>query len=243
MSRIYTIYRARCLVNGKSYVGFDSAWPKRRIQHERYSGHLRGRFQLALRKHGIESFEWTVVYRSTDGDHTLKVMEPHFIRVFSGYTHGYNSTLGGEGSLGYVATPEAREKISAKNKGKHRSPKSDETKKRMSEAQRGRRPSEEARRKMSEAVRPPITEETRRKISETSRGRRLSEETRAKMSAAKKGRRMTQEQREACRSRAIEAHARLTDEQRERMRLNRGKKLSAETRKKMSESHRRRRTG
>lgn len=201
----------------------------------------RGRFQNALRKHGVESFEWTVVYQSTDGDRTLRVMEPHFIRIFSGYSDGYNSTLGGEGSLGYVPTEETKAKILTKVKGKKQGPRSDETRRRMSEAQRGRRPTEEARRNMREAVRPPMTEETRRKIAESSRGRRHSPETKEKMSLAKRGRRLTPEQRAACRERALVVHDNLTEEQRERMRKNRGRRLSEETRRKMSESHLRRR--
>lgn len=73
---------------------------------------------------------------------------------------------------------------------------SDETRKKISEAHKGKVHSEETRRKMSEAMKGKHhTEETRRKLSEAQKGRpspikgaTLSEETRKKMSEAAKNR-------------------------------------------------------
>jgi hypothetical protein len=62
---------------------------------------------------------------------------------------------------------------------------SEKTRRKMSEAQKGKTLSEETKRKMSEANKNP-PEETRRKMSEAKKGRILSGETKRKMSEAKK---------------------------------------------------------
>ena len=90
---------------------------------------------------------------------------------------------------------------------------SDETRRKMSEAKKGRLFSEEHRRKISEAIKGhTVTDETRKKMSEAKKGHTVNEETRKKMSEAKKG----------------ENHPLY------------GKKHSEETRKKMSEAAKRR---
>ena len=71
------------------------------------------------------------------------------------------------------------------NKGKRRS---EETKKKMSEALKGRQFSEETRKKMSEALKGRHhSEETKKKMSEKAKGRLHTEETKKKISKAKKG--------------------------------------------------------
>ena len=74
------------------------------------------------------------------------------------------------------------------NKGNHHS---EEARKKMSEANKGRKRgpcTEETKRKISEARKVEhLSEEWKRKISETLKGRQLSEETRNKMSEAWKG--------------------------------------------------------
>ena len=68
---------------------------------------------------------------------------------------------------------------------------SEETRKKISDAQKGKTHTEESRKKMSESKKN-ISEETRRKIGEASKGRNkdriVSEETRRKMSESGKGR-------------------------------------------------------
>lgn len=71
------------------------------------------------------------------------------------------------------------------NKGKKRS---DETRRKLSESHKGNHPSEETRRKRSESLKgKPKSEEWRRKVSEAQKGKKLSEEHRRKLSEAKKG--------------------------------------------------------
>ena len=102
---IYKIYKATNKISGKSYIGFCSRWPNRKKEHlnESYrekSDCYNTHFHKAIRKYGFESFEWEIIYESHDGEHTLKIMEPHFISQYDTFQNGYNQTQGGEGSLG-----------------------------------------------------------------------------------------------------------------------------------------------
>jgi hypothetical protein len=78
----------------------------------------------------------------------------------------------------------------------------EETKARMSAAQKGRTFTEETKKKMSKAVRnrPTISDETRKKLSESSTGRigpwagkTMPDEIKAKMSASQQGKKMSEE--------------------------------------------------
>lgn len=73
---------------------------------------------------------------------------------------------------------------------------SDEAKKKIGDANRGKVVSEEARHKISEANKgKTLSEETKRKLSDAHKGRVVSEETRRRMSEAHKGKKLTEEHR------------------------------------------------
>lgn len=108
-TRLGTIYKITNKNNGKVYIGFDSAWPTRMTQHiqnyNKESVHFEKILYRAFRKHGIEAFEFDVIYQSRDTFHCLNVMESFFIEKYNSFTghtnhNGYNATLGGNGSLG-----------------------------------------------------------------------------------------------------------------------------------------------
>ncbi len=115
-------------VNGKKYIGFDSAWPNRQKDHlkkafGKYNQSNKCYFHRAIQKHGRDSFEWNVLYQSLDGEHTKNVMENHFIveyRTFRGFDdcNGYNLSLGGDGNLGRIHSAEAIEKMIRNKTGK-----------------------------------------------------------------------------------------------------------------------------
>ncbi len=99
-----------------------------------------------------------------------------------------NLTDGGEGRSGVISSEETRRKISESKQNP-----SDETRHKLSEANKGKIRSEETRRKMSEAAKGnqyalDPSEETRRKIGDAAKGRTHSEETRRKIGEAAKGR-------------------------------------------------------
>lgn len=123
---IYSIYKATNIINGKSYIGFDACWPTRQKDHQRIYNKKNNKFYAALRKHGWDNFEWTVLYQSLDKEHTHKVMEEYFIREYNTHCdtgHGYNMSFGGDGGnrsietkrkMGYNAkhrTPEHQAKL------------------------------------------------------------------------------------------------------------------------------------
>jgi group I intron endonuclease len=96
-----TIYKATNSINGKSYIGFDSAWPKRKNRHlENAIYNREGKFYDAIRKYGWDKFQWEILYQSEDKEHTLNVMETQFIREYNTFNQGYNMTEGGEGCFG-----------------------------------------------------------------------------------------------------------------------------------------------
>lgn len=113
---IYSIYKCVNTINGKVYIGFDSNWPNRLTVHKSASKKQDSKFYHAIRKYGWDNFEWSVLYQSTDRQHTLKEMENHFICEYDSFTNGYNSTLGGDGCFGLILSEEAKKKISEGNK-------------------------------------------------------------------------------------------------------------------------------
>jgi hypothetical protein len=101
--------------------------------------------------------------------------------------------------------PNIQKEAAKKRVGQHRT---QETKARMSAAQKGRTFSEETKKKMSESAknRPSISETTRKKLSERSKGRigpwagkTMSDETKAKMSISQKGKKMSEAAKEKMR--------------------------------------------
>lgn len=113
---IYTIYKATNKINGKSYIGFDSNYPKRKGDHK--SSYLKGNevFYLAIRKYGWNNFDWEILYQSKDGKYTKDIMENYFITENRTYIHfdnsqGYNMTLGGDGALGNKKSEKSKEKF------------------------------------------------------------------------------------------------------------------------------------
>ena len=130
MKKIYTIYKATNIVNGKVYIGFDSNWPKRKDEH--IWSAMRGdnlTFYNAIRKYGEHKFIWDVIYQSSDGEHTKNIMEEFFIRENHSYIHfensnGYNMTLGGDGTLGHAHSQITKDRIGESNVGKKKLKKS-----------------------------------------------------------------------------------------------------------------------
>ena len=132
-----TIYKLENKVNGKCYVGKTTQTFYERIRdHRRNKKSLIGK---ALRKYGEENFN--KLFLEDVPDEELDYWEIHYIQECNSVSpNGYNLTYGGEG-------------------GK----KSEETKIKMGEANKGRQHTEETKKKMSEAHKNP-PEEIRKKI-------------------------------------------------------------------------------
>lgn len=138
------IYRITNLVNGKSYIGktgmnFGDRWDCHRAQL-RGGYHDNPYLQHAWDKYGEENFEFAVVEVVSDVSN-LNDLEIKYIREYRDAGLSYNLHDGGDGgyNLGKHLSEETKRKIGEKNRQNMLGRKAnDETKHRMSEAQRAR---------------------------------------------------------------------------------------------------------
>ena len=100
------VYLIRNLINDNCYVGLHRYDDNRRWNHHVWQSHEAKPLQLIDRKikeYGEGRFEYRVLAH-TDSMEDLKALEVKFIteyNSFVGNSHGYNLTLGGDGSLGF----------------------------------------------------------------------------------------------------------------------------------------------
>jgi group I intron endonuclease len=156
--------------NGKRYVGITSKSLRTRwIQHlsEAKTG-SKMLIHKAIRKYEPKAFKVSELACGLSWDYLCE-LEQLFIRELGTFgRNGYNQTIGGEGTLGWRPSEEVRAKMSARMKLY--------------------RHSEESKRKIGEANAKRVwKEESRRKRGEANARRVVSAETRAKMSAHRKG--------------------------------------------------------
>lgn len=147
-------------------------------------------FRDALRKYGTSGFEFSIIDSAADWTE-LQEKERHWIKELdSKHPSGYNLTDGGDGQQGL--TDETREKLSRANRNRVVS---EETRRKMSKAQRARVWTGEQRLEWSKRATLrfsgiKLSDERKLHISECQRGKKRgphSEETRRKISEAHKG--------------------------------------------------------
>jgi group I intron endonuclease len=114
------VYLARNRLNGKGYVGKTKRTLEQRTQeHLRFAS--KGSPQplhRAIRKYGVEAFEWRILVEGDCTEEQLGLLEQDFIERLGTFgTGGYNATKGGDGVRGWSPTPEHREKIAAAHRG------------------------------------------------------------------------------------------------------------------------------
>lgn len=101
------IYKCTCVVSGKSYIGLTTKTIEERKKEHLYSSYnpndnaYKTHFHSAIRKYGIENFEWTVVEEIEGSDittiiTTLKSLEVKYVAFYDSFHNGYNLTPGGE---------------------------------------------------------------------------------------------------------------------------------------------------
>lgn len=122
---IFTIYMAENKVDGKRYIGFDSAWPSRKTFHINTKKNSCPKFHRAIKKYGKDAFEWSVLFQGWDREFTSEYVEPLLIVEYNTRESGYNVAAGGKCA-----------KHSAETIQKLSKPKSEETKMKF----RGKRP-------------------------------------------------------------------------------------------------------
>ncbi len=168
----FIAYEITNIVNDSRYIGITKKPLAKRIAAH-FSSSLSGRsvtvLSRAIRKYGKDNFSVRVVAESFDYE-SLKILEMLLIdqektRVEFG---GYNLTDGGDGTVGWVPTPETREKIRSKAVD------------RMS--------IQENRENIRATLLNYHTPETRKIVSDRFKGKTLTDEHKLKVSRAGKGR-------------------------------------------------------
>ena len=112
---MFVIYQVTNRINGKSYIGFTTqTFQKRWKQHQ--SAARRGsklHLHRAICKYGVSAFEYTLLEEGVDTKFGKNVREIHWIAKLNPV---YNSTSGGDGTLGYKASLEQRQTRSLRMK-------------------------------------------------------------------------------------------------------------------------------
>lgn len=178
----FCVYKHTNTVNGKVYIGITCRNPKRRWLHGH--GYRRNaHFMNAIRKYTWEAFTHEILLEGLSKAEACE-KEIELIRYHRSNEpeYGYNLSSGGEfGGTGHTLSAEARQKLSESKRGeKHylygkRVP--EETRRKMSEAHKGKTHTDEQRRRNSESQRgeknhnygKQAPEETRQKMSESHR--------------------------------------------------------------------------
>ena len=107
------IYLVVNVTNGKLYVGKTGRDLGLRIREHEYDARNKGKtaFSRAIRKYGIESFEFTIL--ETCPIERIDERERHWIAAHNcRKPHGYNLTDGGDGTLG-VERPDVSKRLSS----------------------------------------------------------------------------------------------------------------------------------
>jgi len=112
--------------SGKSYVGQTVVFKERYSVYRRIKKNAIGRklFNALNKYNGIENFEIKILCKVPLIDDLLSLkeqlseLEIFYIAYHNTFNEGYNSTEGGEGSLGRIVSEETKAKISKSNKGK-----------------------------------------------------------------------------------------------------------------------------
>ena len=215
------VYKITNTVNNKSYIGISIHKPEKKRIKVHLFGHGNRIIANAVKKYGKDAFTYEILEADVF-DEFLPDLEVAYIAHYNTVApHGYNLTSGGDGHK--MLSAETRRRISEAHKGKRHS---EATRRKLSELNKGENHhffgktfSAEHRRKLSEAMKgKTLSEETRRKISEAGKGRKPSTETRRKLSEAGKGKTLSAE------------HRRKLSE------AKKGKTLSDEHRRKLSEA-------
>ena len=169
------VYMATNRVNGKRYIGVTSkGLSLRRRQHEQAPNNKRitcRYFHAAMKKHGAESFDWTVLVRCSTFEEGLQTE----VRLIAEMKPEYNLTAGGQGAKGVKMTPEGRARWLEKMRGRKLTP---EHIAKCAEARRGQKRTPEQRERMGAARRgKPFSKEHRRNLSLSHTGYKAPAET------------------------------------------------------------------
>jgi group I intron endonuclease len=160
--KVYYCYKVTNKINSKAYIGFAADPHTRWRSHKRDAETGRGyALHDAIRKYGLENFEFEVICCGKDKQQMLEYVEPQLIEQHKSLItqSGYN-----------IYRKAGRPKHSNGLKGKHFT---EEHRRRISEARKGMKFTEAHRRRLAESHKGQVS---------WSKGKHLSETTRRKIS-------------------------------------------------------------
>ena len=232
------VYIITNTVNGKSYIGISIHEPTQGRIKDHLSGKGNRLIANAVKKYGNQDAFTYEILEANVFDELLPDLEVAYIAQFNTLSpHGYNLDSGGSHK---IPSEETRRKISKAHKGRKHSV---ESRRNMSEARKGRIFSVETRRKIGEAHKgeknhnfgKTLSPEHRRKISESIKGEKHP-------NFGKRGKKQSAEtRRKISESIKGEKHPNFgkkhsTETLRKMSEIKKGKRHSAEARRKMSEA-------
>lgn len=229
MKKFFGIIYKATFENGKCYIGQTTKTLKTRRSAHITNNHRKNVcFRRAIDKYGKDSISWEIIDTASSIEE-LNEKEQYWIEYYNSYinsenSNGYNMTLGGSSTLGWIPSQKTKENISKSLKGKFAGNKSPQYGK-TGELSTwwGRKHTEEEKRKIAEGNKKPKSEDTKRKISASLKGKppwnkgipRTSEEKR-KISEAKIGKKLSAkalEKQKLCHKGEKHGKATLTDEE------------------------------
>lgn len=167
---MYIVYQHKNKINNKVYIGITGRIPEERWGKNGNNYKSSPHFYAAIQKYGWDNFEHNILFTDLTKEQAC-LKEQELIKFFNSMdrNYGYNSTSGGEI---FTLNEEARRKKSISMLGNKNSlghACSEEKKKKISEAQKGKIFSEEHKKKLSEAASKrhvPCSESKKEKLSQ-----------------------------------------------------------------------------
>lgn len=174
------IYKFENTINGKCYIGQTLDTTRRYKRHVADAKKVKNKFYNAVRKYGVDSFTFDVLFTVLDAN-DLNELEQKFIIEYDSFANGYNSNTGGKSAFGFRHSEETRKKLSEQKKQNNPQkgkPLTDEHKEKIASKMRG---------ELGHFYGKTHTVEAREKISAANIGKVVSEESRSKMSLSRTG--------------------------------------------------------
>ena len=112
------VYKWTHKETGKSYIGQSIQDPnRRRLEHISHSKHSEKtyHFHNAIRKYGVEAFDWQVLEYASTID-KLNQLEEFYINKYNSIENGYNLREGGDNKL---HSEESKKRMSEAQKAAH----------------------------------------------------------------------------------------------------------------------------
>ena len=169
---MYTVYQHKNKINGKIYIGITSQKSEDRWGSQGCNYKSSPHFYSAIQKYGWNNFEHNILFTGlTKEQACLKEQELIKEHDLMNRAFGYNSTSGGDI---FVMNEETKQKISQAMMGNQNAlghPCSEEKKKKIRDAQKGRKFTEEHKQKLSEAAKNrhvPCSEKKKQTLKEKS---------------------------------------------------------------------------